>query len=638
MLLNQTTLQDAITEFSYCYQPVQPISFRADTSGYDIQNVHTKLSYFTKSIFGYGEIRHEQDAIFAKILAKKDVLGLLPTGSGKSFCFWLPALIKAGLTIVISPLRALMRDQDISLKLFGIYSTAFINSDIDKIQRQAIYTDIKLGRIRLLYIAPERMQIKSFTSELEEILKFIPINFLVIDEAHCVSEWGHDFRPSYLRIPQFAEKLRLDNPEMTIIALTATAGDIVKKDMMIILKLNDSHVVSAKNFNRPNLSMQFVTVNNYAEKAEQYEQALKTYLPIALHKKGINNIFQPIDNKQTTKGVGLVFCIYADSHGKYTINDSVGHYLRETQKLIENNNIPSLEDFSTGNIRGFSSKEPTLCPQCKSSRYISDRQPQNGLADDFEEDENILASPKICTECQSRFTGNDAIKPKEWTKTLRRNQEEFKAGEIDLMITTKGFGMGIDKGSVRFVVHTALAGGMEGWYQEAGRAGRDGEPSHCISIVDMPNQACLSAMENTKNIPDCSRTSCPHGKNGLCDYGKQHIFTKSSYPSIEADTMAILRCLDDLITKLDKGENPLVLRTSMDYQKNLEVALYRLQILGIIEDYSIEYINGVSIEVIGFTVDDNELTIKNKLHEYLKINDIKNSDANIDELITFGAS
>ncbi len=124
------------------------------------------------------------------------------------------------------------------------------NSDIDKIQRQAIYTDIKLGRIRLLYIAPERMQIKSFTSELEEILKFIPINFLVIDEAHCVSEWGHDFRPSYLRIPQFSEKLRLDNPEMTVIALTATAGEIVKKDMMIILKLNDSHVVSVKNFKK----------------------------------------------------------------------------------------------------------------------------------------------------------------------------------------------------------------------------------------------------------------------------------------------------------------------------------------------------------------------------------------------------
>jgi len=141
-----------------------------------------------------------------------------------------------------------MRDQDISLKLFGIYSTAFINSDIENYQRQAIYTDIKLGRIRLLYIAPERMQIKNFISELDEILKFVPLNFLVIDEAHCVSEWGHDFRPSYLRIPQFATKLRSYNPEMTIIALTATAGDMVKKDMMTILGLTDDHVVSATNF------------------------------------------------------------------------------------------------------------------------------------------------------------------------------------------------------------------------------------------------------------------------------------------------------------------------------------------------------------------------------------------------------
>ncbi len=492
------------------------------------------------------------------------------------------------------------------------------------------------------------MQIKNFLSELDEILKFVPINFLVIDEAHCVSEWGHDFRPSYLRISQFAAKLRSDNPEMTIIALTATAGDMVKKDMMTILGLIDNHVVSAKNFNRRNLSLQFVAVDNYTEKAEQYEQALKNYLPIALHTQSINDIFQRVDNQQTDKGVGLVFCIYADSHGKYSINDSVGYYLRETQRLIENNGRIEVEDFSTGNIRGFSSKEPTLCPECKSSKYISDRPPRNGLINDFEDevilfeddlDQTNTLSPKICTQCGFKFPGKDAIKPKKWAKTLRRNQEEFKLGKIDLMITTKGFGMGIDKGSVRFVIHTALAGGMEGWYQEAGRAGRDDEPSHCISIVDMPNQACLSAMKNTRDIPECTRTNCPHGKNGLCDYGKQHIFTQSNYPSIEADTMAILRCLDNLITKQDNGENPLVLRTSMTYQKNVEVALYRLQVLGVIEDYSIEYPQrGVAIiEVSGFNSDLNQFDIKSRLYDYLRTHDkkwIDGTNEEIEDLIT----
>ncbi len=152
-------------------------------------------------------------------------------------------------------------------------------------------------------------------------------------------------------------------------------------------------------------------------------------------------------------------------------------------------------------------------------------------------------SQKICIECDYSFSPDEAVKPENWDKTLRHNQEDFKSGDIDIMVTTKGFGMGIDKGSVRFVVHTAMPSGMEGWYQEAGRAGRDGKPAHCVAIVDVPNSACLDAMAANDNIPDCSQTRCPHGKNGLCDYGKQHIFIKSSYPSVEADTMSILKCL-----------------------------------------------------------------------------------------------
>lgn len=649
--LNKLRLQEAIDYSEYRGHSIDHVAFRPDTTVNPIQAVQTKLRYFAKSIFGYEKIHYGQDEIFAKILSKQDVLGLLPTGKGKSFCFWLPALIKPGLTIVISPLRALMRDQIASLKLFGIYSTAFINSDVDNYQRLAIYTDIKLGRVRLLYISPERMQIRSFISELDEILQIVPVNFLVIDEAHCVSEWGHDFRPSYLRIPYFAERLRSENlnPDMTVISLTATAGEIVKKDMMTILNLDESNVVSAKNFNRPNLSLQFIAVNSYDEKAKAYERIFKQWLPTALHRKNIEKIFQASDDGSIQKGVGLVFCIYADSHGKHTIKDSVGHYLRETQWIVEKNGGQAETDFGEGRIRGFASKVPNLCPHCASSEYITDRGQNDGLVDDFEgefidnDDTDDLNTDKkksglkICTNCGGKFTAKEALKPKNWEKVLRLNQEAFKAGEIDLMVTTKGFGMGIDKGSVRFVVHTSMAGGMESWYQEAGRAGRDGVHAHCISIVDVPNQACLNAMAQNNDIPDCTQSRCPHGKQGLCDYGKQHVFIQKSYPSVAADTMAMLRCLDKLIIEHENRITPIVLKTSKDYLKNFELALYRLQELAIVGNYNIEYKgrNIVIIEVSHFNANADELLIKAKLQEYLNKHDLKNNSLKTNEGIEY---
>ncbi len=383
-VIDELAIEQAIGRKIYPFTEDHQFVFRREKINNAVQDVRTKLGYFAESIFGYENIRYEQDEILKKILSGSDVIGLLPTGSGKSFCFWLPAIIKPGLTIVISPLKALMRDQDISLKGFGIFSTAFINSDVEEKQRQAIYNDIKLGLVRLLYISPERMQIKDFLQELDEIMEFVPINFLVIDESHCVSEWGHDFRPSYLRIPQFADKLRLKNPNMTLIALTATAGEIVKRDMMRILGFdNEENIISAKNFNRPNLSMQFITVDNYFEKSEKYDELFYQYLPTVLHKDIIDEIFEYEEDKYQEKGVGLVFCIYADSHGKYSIYDSVAHYLRQTQYIIEGNNKIDITDFSTGSIRGFSSKSPTLCPNCFSSQYITI--PKNKGKDDSDD-------------------------------------------------------------------------------------------------------------------------------------------------------------------------------------------------------------------------------------------------------------
>lgn len=589
---------------------IENIPFRDQKKATD-EEIAEKLHYFATSIFGYKEVRLEQAPIFKKIFNGSNVLGLLPTGSGKSFCFWLPALLKPGLTIIISPLRSLMRDQDFSLKMnIGIYSTAFINSDVSEPERQAIYIDIKLGRIKLLYIAPERLRINNFRAELDSILESIPVNFLVIDEAHCVSEWGHDFRPSYLGIPDFMDYIKKYNPKLTLIALTATAGDVVKQDMMNILGLCEENVVSAHNFDRHNLSYQVIKVNSYESKANAYQRVIKHNLHTALKKQNISEVLNS-DN------VGLVFCIYADPHGQHSIKDGIAHYLQETQALLDGNDSLNESDFGSGKIRGFSSKSPTLCPCCHSPYYINAKKVEQ-IDDDREE--NKKGSEKICMICRNRF--EEPLKPKKWESLTKENQKAFKQGELDLLISTKGFGMGIDKGSVRFVVHTSMAGGLEAWYQEAGRSGRDNKHAHCVQIIDMPNDDCKLDMNNrTTRIPACSAFRCPFGKEGLCDYGKQHAFISGSYPSVGADLIRVLRVLDKLINSIKEGTQPVRISTSYSEQSHVELALYRLTIIGYISYFFINYGRNVEFEIVLADSFSNDKAI-HKLLDYLKRNDI----------------
>ena len=331
----------------------------------------SSLESALKHYFGYDFFRPGQKKIIEEALAYRDLLVIMPTGGGKSLCFQLPALLKSGLTIVVSPLIALMQDQVDSLQDNGIGAT-FLNSTIDYQTEKARSIEILQGKIKLLYVAPERLLNERFQPFLEQIIYQIGVSAIAIDEAHCVSEWGHDFRPEYRQLKQ----LRRRYPRIPIIALTATATKRVQQDIINQLQLRQPKVHLAS-FNRPNIS---------------YE----------VRSKDGNNYYQLLKAIRQQTGAGIVYCL---SRRK----------VAETALKLKHDGIAALPYHA-------------------------------GLSD----------------------------------KERASNQTSFLRDDIRVIVATIAFGMGINKPDVRFVYHYDLPRSLESFYQESGRAGRDGEAARSI--------------------------------------------------------------------------------------------------------------------------------------------------------------
>ena len=322
-----------------------------------------------KKYFGYETFRPLQEQIIADALVGRDVFALLPTGGGKSLCFQLPALLHKGLTIVVSPLIALMKDQVDALRTSGISAT-FLNSTLDGDEARLRWRRLHRGEYKLLYVAPERLMLDGF---LERALNWDIAQF-AIDEAHCISEWGHDFRPEYRELA----KLRRDLPEVPIMALTATATERVRDDIVKHLGLRDPRCYVAS-FNRPNLTYRVET------KSSAFPQLL-TFIRARPNESGI---------------------IY--------------------------------------------------CASRKTADTLATKLTSEGI------------------RAKAYHAGLDS-------KERAKNQEAFLRDAARVITATIAFGMGINKPNVRFVVHYDLPKNIEGYYQETGRAGRDGLPSECLLL------------------------------------------------------------------------------------------------------------------------------------------------------------
>lgn len=321
-----------------------------------------------KQYFGYDNFREGQEILINSILEGKDTVGIMPTGAGKSLCFQIPALMMDGITLVISPLISLMKDQVSALNQAGIHA-AFLNSSLTASQYYKALEFAKAGRYPIIYVAPERL----VTEEFLDFALHTNIAMVAVDEAHCVSQWGQDFRPSYLKIVEFIKKL----PKRPIVcAFTATATEEVKEDVIDILLLQNPTVLTT-GFDRSNLYFGVQTPRDkYA--------TLKNYL------------------EQHREDSGVIYCL--------------------TRKLVEE-----------------------VCSQLQADGFAVTRY-HAGLSD------------------QER----------------KQNQEDFIYDQKPIIVATNAFGMGIDKSNVRFVIHYNMPKNPESYYQEAGRAGRDGEPAECI--------------------------------------------------------------------------------------------------------------------------------------------------------------
>lgn len=327
-----------------------------------------------KQYYGYDHFREGQIPVIEAVLEGRDVLGIMPTGAGKSVCYQVPALMMEGITIVISPLISLMKDQVGTLNQMGVHA-AFLNSSLTAGQYYKALQLAKQGRYKIIYVAPERLETESFLDF--ALSEQVQISFVAVDEAHCVSQWGQDFRPGYLKILDFLDRL----PYRPVVgAYTATATAEVREDILDILRLQNPYVETT-GFDRGNL---FFAVKKPVDKYKELVSYLK--------EKGYD----------TSGDSGIIYCL--------------------TRKSVEQ------VSFDLRN-EGFSV-----------TRYHA------GLSDE----------------------------------ERKENQENFIYGKRQIMVATNAFGMGIDKPDVRFVIHYNMPKNMESYYQEAGRAGRDGEPSECI--------------------------------------------------------------------------------------------------------------------------------------------------------------
>ncbi len=527
------------------------------------------LEFFLDNIFDKPKFREGQFPIISNALNRRDTIGLLPTGGGKSFCYQLPCLLQPSINFVVCPIKSLMRDQNENLVDKLITNVSFITSDFEKDERRQIETDFEQGRYLFVWISPEKFQIPSFREKIISLVANFSIAYAVVDEVHCLSEWGHDFRTSYLNLAKTIDKLspKDENGEGKIkfIGLTATASVNVLKDIKIEFsrrkqRLEDENIKSLLDYSRKEL--QFEVINDKGNKSKQIQILLKE-----LH-----------DTEgfiETTEKAGLVFTP--------NVNGAYGCF------QVSN----TLNTLYQNKVSWFSGDIP--------KRDVYDEQ-------------------------TGRKTGTEPVMQiDEFNKFKLQVQKDFKKDKYQILVATKAFGMGIDKQNIFYTFHYGLPSSVEALYQEAGRAGRwdknkeenKGKTGKCYVLYspethDSERVERLFHKDTTfAEMKEISEEVKWDGK----DIFKQVFLFTQGQNDIDEDFKIIF----GVINTYFKSESKVRIFWNDAYSKfginndTLQKAIYRLSLLGIVSDWTTNFIDHFEVQFKT----QNETTITKSVSNYI---------------------
>jgi ATP-dependent DNA helicase RecQ len=536
------------------------------------------LDHLFSRFFRHPRLRPEQAEAVRRVLAGESLLVLLPTGYGKSAIYQLAALIQPGTALVVSPLVSLILDQVDHLYRDGITGVGFMSGRKHAAgTAEATLEHLRNGRYRLFYVAPERLDLADFRRELGELIKGHRFSLIAVDEAHCASEWGHDFRTSYLHLKGLRQYIEQQGvaERVPMLALTATASPVVRADILRLLGISPDSVVQSRSSDRPELSYSVHVADGrqgYAARLRALDEVLTRVVPAVLG-AGEEGLLER-DPRGRHRHGAVVFAPFANAHSRafFASNAAaVAEHLRRDGVLPE------------GAVGVHSNSAPGRCPRCGSPRYYSDY------------------GRYRCAEAGCGFTGkkDDFASPGDWDERLLEVQTQFLDNRLPVLVSTKGFGMGIDKPNIRLVVHYVMSGSLEGYYQEAGRAGRDRAHAHVALVTVPPDPACAEqhlgdravfglGADDPLPLPCLARNSrgfpaleCPYGLEELCDVGQQAYFINQNFPGARDELARLTEAYAGALAGEALEEPP-----GAGDSKPVEKALSRLRVLEVLRTYT----------------------------------------------------